>query len=347
MIVSRSPWALPLALAAISPACVDPQFRDLPEAGASGEAGAAADAGSGDGCTEAECAAGDGGANGSPSDVGASASGDGGAEADGSTLALPLPKGLSLGRYATRIYSFTVDGFAAARGVGYSYMDIKRRGSDIVLSEHYCSFTGAWALFLEVKASFTYPVGFPPREVTVHEGSDGWYTSDTRYAVGYTLDVPDTCTTPGATVTAPASHWNRGGVCTCPLRADDPPTSASDCRVTDPDGDAKPGLSVRVDIAGAPSVFRVVQENQDRYLQGRSVSSDRMVARYLSDAKGEVLECVPSEPCTFGNPVPCPPESNLAELVRIPDDWTCTEVIAQRDDLFPVPPPQYAENCAL
>jgi hypothetical protein len=113
------------------------------------------------------------------------------------------------------------------------------------------------------------------------------------------------------------------------------PTTASDPRVVDQDGDGKPGLTVRVSALG---IFRgdvyVVQRVRTR-LAGAVVSPDRIEGLIewtteqvtLGATNALFLGNLPSRPDPF-------PEHSFFVLVRIDPVWTCADILAHRDAVF-------------
>jgi hypothetical protein len=113
------------------------------------------------------------------------------------------------------------------------------------------------------------------------------------------------------------------------------PTTASDPRVVDQDGDGKPGLTVRVSALG---IFRgdvyIIQRVRTR-LVGTLVSPGRIEGLVewtteqvtLGATNALFLGNLPSRPDPF-------PEHSFFVLVRIDPVWTCADILAHRDAVF-------------
>jgi hypothetical protein len=141
--------------------------------------------------------------------------------------------------------------------------------------------------------------------------------------------VPADCA-PGRTVARRADQvWIRSGVCTCPSSMT-PPTSASDCRVTDPDGDGLPGYTIALSgaVRGADYI-----RNRDgsQFFEGRIDSRKRHRANYTRRYDFYQLGCM-NPPCARSSPESCPGVADYVEFSPLTRPLSCAEIARGADD---------------
>jgi hypothetical protein len=112
------------------------------------------------------------------------------------------------------------------------------------------------------------------------------------------------------------------------------PSDADDFRVTDPDGDDKPGMTVRVEglIDGA---IYIVQRGRDAY-RGKLLSANRIRGRVRWSNEQVVLD---STSIFLGDPPPTrahpDPARSFFEMRRLKGPASCAGILAGRKTLFP------------
>lgn len=117
--------------------------------------------------------------------------------------------------------------------------------------------------------------------------------------------------------------------------ASDPlPTSDDDTRVTDPDGDGKPGVTVSVDGFVSGQVYLV--QRLSRGLLGTVDEDGRIAGTVIGSGDQVVIGASSGILKTFTprfeyNP---DPKRNTFVWVPVADDYTCERVIADRETLF-------------
>jgi hypothetical protein len=122
-------------------------------------------------------------------------------------------------------------------------------------------------------------------------------------------------------------------------RLDDPandalPTDADDSRVTDPDGDGNPGVTVEVDGFVSGQVY--VVQRLVRGLRGTAEPDGRVTGTVIGAGDQAVIGASNAILKTFTprfehNP---DPKRNTFVWVPVPDGSTCESVVAGRDRLF-------------
>ncbi len=117
------------------------------------------------------------------------------------------------------------------------------------------------------------------------------------------------------------------------------PTDPADPRITDDDGDGKPGVSARLVLAGGVEAdlyiarreifsYDVVQESPDR-MEGTITDRSEQLIVGASDPLFDVQSAWVQHP---------DPERNPVIWVRVDDTWDCERLAAERDELFPPNP---------
>jgi hypothetical protein len=113
------------------------------------------------------------------------------------------------------------------------------------------------------------------------------------------------------------------------------PTSASDPRVFDQDGDGKPGITVHACALGAITGDVYVIERLRTRLEGTVVSSDRVEGHVEGTVEQVILGA--SNALFLGSIVSRPnpvADRSTFVLVRIDPAWTCDEILLRRATLF-------------
>ena len=199
----------------------------------------------------------------------------------------------------------------------------------------------------------------PPRELRVSLGNDcSWTaTADTATTIGYEATPPAACEDEPRLFATEEQVWltdaaaDSGvvpGICRCP-ETDELPVQGKidDCRLTDPDHDGHPGLSLRTSADGAQSY--VAYRNASTYVNGHVDKGGSHGANERRIDAFSFLSCEPSA-CSITAGRICPPERNPVQFVRLPSaaldiEWTCDDILSHLTELFPMPEPTPPTDC--
>jgi hypothetical protein len=118
------------------------------------------------------------------------------------------------------------------------------------------------------------------------------------------------------------------------------PTDPNDPRITDDDGDGKPGVTAKIDVAEGVQgelylarreifAYDVTQESPDRMVGFITDDSEQLVVG-ASDDIFDIQTGWVQHP---------DPERNPVIWQRVDDSWDCERLAAERDTLFPPNPP--------
>jgi hypothetical protein len=111
------------------------------------------------------------------------------------------------------------------------------------------------------------------------------------------------------------------------------PTRPDDFRVTDPDKDGRPGITIRIEGLVDGDIY-VVQRGRDAYA-GRFVSDDRVRGTVQWSAEQVVLD---STSIFLGDPPPTRPHNDPSrssfEMVRLDDAATCSKIASGKATIF-------------
>jgi hypothetical protein len=113
------------------------------------------------------------------------------------------------------------------------------------------------------------------------------------------------------------------------------PTSASDPRVYDQDGDGQPGMTIKLTGLVDGSIYVVQRQNTS--FDGVAVSADRLEGKFTYNSEQIILESDPPSiqqlsPQAQADPVAC---DSTFVIARVPDTADCTYVENHLKTLFP------------
>lgn len=220
------------------------------------------------------------------------------------------------GRWAQKIVMTSVAevpvvGRVTSRTISLLRVDIDQDGRDLTLDTSTCDVdvsSDVTSVRPEVPRAFVETIPDERREGRVMPTDDGW-----------SIDIGKSLSVIGASLRAPATE-------TLPTAPDDP-------RVTDPDDDAHPGVTIRVEGLIDGELY-IVQRAHDAYT-GQVVESGRIRGRVTWNTKQVVLD---SNSIFLGDgpdnrPHPDADKSHF-NLVRASEQTDCEEIISRRDRLF-------------
>ena len=148
-------------------------------------------------------------------------------------------------------------------------------------------------------------------------------------------------------LTDAAADWRVPGICRCP-ETDELPVQGKidDCRLTDPDHDGQPGLSLRTSADGAQSY--VAYRNASTYVNGRVDEGGAHSANEQRIDAFSFLSCEPSA-CDHGR-THLPPSVTRAvrtgcSSAALDIEWTCDDILSHLTELFPQPEPMPPTDC--
>jgi hypothetical protein len=259
------------------------------------------------------------------------------------TVALPAWAEPLIGRYAFRTHGVSRDALGiASTGDELWLGEIARTETGLELRADTCqSIVTSEVLQIQLEE----PSALTTQRRRVVLGDGVWSTEGLPQYDGYSREVPAGCVDhPGEVMPRPPPQGALGPTCVCPASADAKPT-ADDCRVTDPDDDRRPGLTVnlRGQIAGLPGVLdaraHVAIESRTHFIGGRVDAKGAHSATLVVDAPVSQLSCEPAGCGTItGLQTICADQAQTAELAPLlPSSgaWDCARVRAEFGVLFP------------
>ena len=178
-----------------------------------------------------------------------------------------------------------------------------------------------------VSARALYPERLPRRRLDVIHDDTSFHTEGPPVLFGYEAAPPAACR-PGRQIPRPEPVPWGGATCTCPL-SDVPPTSASDCRVVDADGDGEPGFTVQVSgPVQANTSLRL--KDMTQIARGKIDSRRRHTGDFVRAAEEGYLAC-PDSSCRGTSLSLCPEGLNPVEFAPLDEDksWTCSDIIRE------------------
>jgi hypothetical protein len=141
----------------------------------------------------------------------------------------------------------------------------------------------------------------------------------TRRNDGWGIEVDKSLSVLGASLRAPATE-------TLPTNPDDP-------RITDPDDDGHPGVTIRIEGIVSGEMY-IVQRAHDAY-RGEIVDNSRIRGRVAWKTKQVVLD---SNSMFLGNQPDNRPHPNAAKshftMVWASEQTDCKEIVSRQDKLF-------------
>jgi hypothetical protein len=272
---------------------------------------------------------------------------DAGAETSADTGELNASQAAWVGRYAMRAYSFSMDAVLQPVGRLLSIVEIKPRGDGLVLEEWACmvSVEGSFAGLIGSSFSYEAPSGLAPTRSKMLLDDDTFSTEYVDFMLGYDPVPPRDCA-PGKTLPPSDVQSWLTDTCSCPGDLSRPPSSARDCRVTDPEADGAPGATLNLVVGTEIWTYHVAQHARTRYLDGYR-GRDGLHANVDASDMSEALACLPPTPatCPIAASTTCPAKYNKAEFVPIEDSYDCKRVIREVDGLFPRAVPPFPASC--
>jgi len=333
----RAAWQLGALVALISGACSEPRFElDGPPADASCEPDCSAshvtDTGSPQHMREAGSAASELLDAGALADARASAE-DPRAEQASAAWKRDLP-----GTYVLRVRAYgreqTLSNLAvfASEQIWLAELGLDAAG-EVAMTTRLCSDFGDVVVPLaRSKIEVLEPETQPRRSYRIVYEDGAFRSEGAPVAVGYDEQAPAGCAPGKKIASRPEQSWLRGVPCDCP-GSSAPPTLASDCRVTDPDGDGHPGYTIALSgVVQGSDYCRLKDASQ--FVAGRIARDTRRhTATYLKQQDFYQLACA-SGNCTRANGALCPGVVNSAEFapLELAGDagaLSCADVVSQ------------------
>jgi hypothetical protein len=254
-----------------------------------------------------------------------------------------------LGTYAMRTRFYARSALAGTQPIAHEQLalaDIRHDAAtgSVEMTQRICENRGTGKpLGRTLDFRLLFPARYPEQRFSLRYKDGLWETQRSPTPVGYVEQVAG-CV-PGARIARqPAQSWLRDATCSCPTN-DAAPTREDDCRLIDPDSDAKPGFTV--ELSGvATGVEYTVLKDFSQLVHGTISASDRRhTAHYSVLEEYERIQCV-GYSCQEENAVDCPPTFNPVTFAPIPDGehgepaWGCDEILRAADagTLLPAAP---------
>jgi hypothetical protein len=297
------------------------------------DAQADADAASGDATGGDGAAASDGSASTTP-EAGSDEGDAGGPSGDAYAWATPL-----LGTYAKRTTQFGVDSILGKETtvVELALVTIDRADDQSPrMTTQLCSLISSWrdgGASLSLERASANPVVVQ----AVLAGADGnhFRTSTAQRHLGFEPTRVERCTGLAASSAAPkyADQTWIGSTCTCPSSPGVMPAAPGDCRLTDPDGNGKPGVTISGSQPLGPLALDVVMDTSFTIREGSIVPGEAPDVKedYLSQ-----VSCVSGGDCTINQNTPC--GRGEVRLHKLAAGATC-DTVAVNAGAFGPPPP--------
>lgn len=337
----RTPVALLLALAA----CTDPTFRDeIQEAGAPALADGGVPPAAGDAAQPAEntderdaaTAREDAAAHdaSSPASRDAATAPDAALDAPdagGPSAAIPAWARPLLGRYYKRSILVGYDEQIPPSGMTTASIELSLvtigdgAAGELEMSIETCSMTTQW-YSQTAKLAVEDVSRLTPTKLRLVLGEAPHFASETSFQnIGFDPSRAARCEA-GVTRAPkfPEQDWIIGTSCTCPMTPEILPQTSSDCRLTDPDEDGRPGLKftgtgLATDAAMVMNMSLKITEGEVRADREHVIHEERKIN----------VSCVYAavDGCYLGNNMPCPGEWTY--MLPLAADATCATVLAQ------------------
>lgn len=260
-----------------------------------------------------------------------------------------------IGSYAARQFSFAKDRLGIVSSFEeLALMQIVRVDSGAELRTKLCSMV---ATSTEDVLKLLDPSGLPEtiRQVTFDDAGR-WGTDARALGFGYERAVPAACVgKENQSIPKVSAQTWLTDTCRCPSSAEAAPR-IDDCRVLDPDGDKKPGLSYS--DKGKPgaligsfinTTLHAVILSRTHAVAGRVDAQGAHHAQLVVDEVAYQLSCEPDCPQITDVGRPCTSEFNDLHLVPLTEQRqikTCAELLARRAEVFPGDPPASPTSCS-
>jgi hypothetical protein len=248
----------------------------------------------------------------------------------------PSDADFPLGEYAllARFY-----GISLPAGTGYfgeeaiAKVNVQRVNGELQMSWTYCAYRGLLVVPLvlnNVSYAVLHPESFPQRTYRIELDGSSFQAFGDTLLIGYEdlANCPE-----GSTQLHPERAWLSNGQCTCPSSTVLPPTLPSDCRVTDPDRDGKPGFTVQ--FTGGTENFSYTRiKDGSQILHGTIAANGHHTAQYSANSDTYQLSCA-REPCTRASAQVCANDNNVVRFLPLParaGEYTCQDVVNAVDN---------------
>jgi hypothetical protein len=249
-----------------------------------------------------------------------------------------------LGHYAIRVRWFARDSMNLAsythETVLLAHVRFDAQAAALRMDASICADRGNIQGAVNSSTQVVFPERLPARTYTLEVAGGVFSTLGGQAALGFDAEARADCAPGRRVASKPEQVWNSDGLCDCPNNAS-PPTLVSDCRITDPDRDGKPGFAVALggSVDAADSV-RVLESSQ--FVRGLVDANRKHTAEYYKDESFFVLACAPGK-CTNAAYTYCPSQVQPAVFAPLQETapggaaWSCLDVLTATN-LFPDQP---------
>lgn len=174
------------------------------------------------------------------------------------------------------------------------------------------------------------PEVFPRRTYQVQFEDGEFHTVGLPIIVGYNATAPDECVPGQKIMRREEQVWMTSGRCDCPV-SDAPPTLLTDCRLTDPDMDEKPGYTIEATGFIRGMDYCRLQEG-GQFEDGTIAEDGKLTATYARNNDFYQIDCASGD-CTRANGSSCPGVRNTAEFALVElapgAELTCPDLLTQ------------------
>ncbi|MET0287908.1 MAG: hypothetical protein ABW352_25690 [Polyangiales bacterium] len=250
---------------------------------------------------------------------------------DASDASESVSEPFALGQYAVlaRFY-----GTSSPAGTGWfgeesvALVDVQRQGSGLTMTWQTCAYRGRVSIppLPAIDYAVLRPETFPVRTLQLTVRGDRFETTGPAALIGY--EELTSC----SAEPHPDRRWLGGNACAC-TGGSIPPTTPSDCRVIDSDGDQEPGFTVQF-TGGTENFSRSRIRDSSQLISGVIAPDGRHSAQYAANLDNYQLSCA-REPCSRGSVQSCPVAANPARFLKLASRasaWTCAEAVRAVDD---------------
>lgn len=204
----------------------------------------------------------------------------------------------------------------------------------------------------ELRVQTRYPERLEPDRFTVLRRGEEFHTTQAPRLVGYEDTVPVECEAGAATAPRKAEQGWLGATCSCVNPESGPPTTVNDCRVTDPDHDGQPGVSIQLSGTSGGQDF-VRWRDQSQIREGKLAANRRHTALWFGNSDYYQLQCASGICVRSTGYRVCPPALNTVEFEPLEEmspagtAWQCDQILTliENGTLFPNSPLMFPQGC--
>jgi hypothetical protein len=253
-------------------------------------------------------------------------------------------------------YGYESLGNFYTRSIALSWVTIAREATgELVMTTQQCTLSAEWldgATDAPVGDRPTYDLHTPEDAEPLHQrvlpGPSGTFRlEDAVQRLGFDPARSEACVDQPSAASVPRfpdQEWLGGGRCKCPATLSAVPTTRDDCRLTDPDHDRLPAMSVNAQVGTIALTFSMVFETA--FSAGKGALSPDGVLSLEEHVEG-VIACVNGDVdlCTVGTNKPCP--LTVVGIARYDGPATCAAALTRGVSALPPIPTRLPDACRI